>query len=50
MTMSQTHKSTIYMKYFKLLLLFLFISVQNASATYVEYKYSDEEISKKRKA
>ena len=49
MTMSQTHKSTIYMKYFKLLLLFLFISVQNASATYVEYKYSDEEISKNEK-
>lgn len=50
MTMSQTHKSPIYMKYFKLLLLFLFISVQNATATYVEYKYSDEEISKTRKA
>lgn len=49
MTMSQTHKSTIYMKYFKLLLLFLFISVQNATATYVEYKYSDEEISKNEK-
>lgn len=47
--MSQTHKSTIYMKYFKLLLLFLFISVQNATATYVEYKYSDEEISKNEK-
>ena len=40
MTMSQTHKSPIYMKYFKLLLLFLFISVQNATATYVKYKYS----------
>ena len=37
--MSQTHKSPIYMKYFKLLLLFLFISVQNATATYVKYKY-----------
>lgn len=47
--MSQTHKFTIYMKYFKLLLLFLFISVQNATATYVEYKYSDEEISKNEK-
>ena len=49
MTMSQTHKSPIYMKYFKLLLLFLFISVQNATATYVKYKYSDEEISKNEK-
>ena len=47
--MSQTHKSPIYMKYFKLLLLFLFISVQNATATYVKYKYSDEEISKNEK-
>ena len=37
------------MKYFKLLLLFLFISVQNATATYVKYKYSDEEISKNEK-